>query len=204
MAGYFTIPQLQALANGSASQYGVPSSLFQQLITGESGWNPNAVSSTGALGLGQVLPSTANAPGYGVGSYGGDLTDPQGNLDFSANYLSALYGQTGSWVDAINRYTGGQAPASTIAAAMAADGSGSGGFTNAPGFADNPLNYDPTTGIVTPNSGAAGAGLGDPGSAAGQGVLFLSGVVGYLQQGGLILLGVLVIVVGLWMLKDKV
>ena len=56
--------------------------LFQALIEAESSYNPTAVSSKGAYGLGQLMPDTAR-------SLGVDPRDPSQNLDGAARYLLA-------------------------------------------------------------------------------------------------------------------
>lgn len=89
----------------AAQTYGVPPDLFTSIIAGESNWNPNAVSSTGAQGLGQVLPSTARQPGYGVTPLSNPF-DATSNLNFSAQYLAALRNRSGSWSGAVNAYSG--------------------------------------------------------------------------------------------------
>ena len=42
-----------------ADHYGVPPEMVKALTWWESGWNNNAISSAGAIGIGQLLPSTA-------------------------------------------------------------------------------------------------------------------------------------------------
>jgi hypothetical protein len=100
-----SISQLQATATADAEQYGIPPQLFLDRINAESGWNPNAYNASGATGLGQVLPSTAADPGYGIAPLT-DPTDPNANLSFSAQLLSAYHTQTGSWSGALAKYTG--------------------------------------------------------------------------------------------------
>ena len=102
----YTVAQLQADAVNAANQYGVPAQLFLDQITAESSWNPNAVSSTGAVGLAQILPSTAAAPGYGVTPIS-DPGNPVAALTFAAQYDAALYNQTGSWQGALAAYSQG-------------------------------------------------------------------------------------------------
>jgi hypothetical protein len=95
----------------------------------ESGGNANAVSSAGAVGLAQVLPSTAANPGFGVAPF--DPYQSTSNLSGAAQYLSALYGHFGNWFDALRAYNAGP----TTAAA------------------------DPTAGSVYAQSVLTGAGL---------------------------------------------
>lgn len=58
--------------------------LVAAVIRAESSFKPTAVSPTGAVGLMQVLPSTASL--YG----GDDLTDPKTNLEVGTRYLREL------------------------------------------------------------------------------------------------------------------
>jgi soluble lytic murein transglycosylase-like protein len=46
-------------ADAYAEHYGVPRELVHAIIIQESGWNPHAVSRKGALGIMQLMPSTA-------------------------------------------------------------------------------------------------------------------------------------------------
>jgi soluble lytic murein transglycosylase-like protein len=67
-----------------ADHYGVPRELVHAIITQESGWNPQAISNKGALGLMQLMPGTA--ADFGV-------MDPfsiPDNIGGGVRYLAAL------------------------------------------------------------------------------------------------------------------
>lgn len=70
----------RALASQIAQQEGVPVDLFLRLVNQESRFNPNAVSSAGAMGLAQLMPGTARDLGV-------DPNDPVQNLTGGARYL---------------------------------------------------------------------------------------------------------------------
>lgn len=59
-------PQYQAAVTSASKSSGVPENVIAATIQHESGWNPDQVSSTGAAGLGQMLKSTAQQPGFGM------------------------------------------------------------------------------------------------------------------------------------------
>jgi soluble lytic murein transglycosylase-like protein len=67
-----------------AGQYGVPAKLIHSIIKVESDYNPNAVSSKGAMGLMQLMPPTARQ--YGVR----DVFDPRENIKGGVKYLRDL------------------------------------------------------------------------------------------------------------------
>ena len=74
--------------------------LFRSNIAVESGFNPQALSRVGAIGLGQLMPDTAAALGV-------DPHDPQDNLRGSARYLLAQLEAFGSAELALAAYNAG-------------------------------------------------------------------------------------------------
>lgn len=87
-------------ARAAASEFGIPPRLFLSMIDHESAWNPVAVSSAGAIGLGQLMPGTAR--GLGV-----DPWNPRDNLRGAAKYLSSQQQRFGNWRDALRAYNQG-------------------------------------------------------------------------------------------------
>jgi soluble lytic murein transglycosylase-like protein len=65
----------------AAAKHNIDPALIKAVIRAESGFNPNAVSHSGAQGLMQLMPSTA--AGFGVT----DPFDPAQNIDAGAHYL---------------------------------------------------------------------------------------------------------------------
>lgn len=90
------------MAREAARKHGVPEDLFLRLVQQESGWNPNAVSHKGALGLAQLMPTTAQKLRV-------DPSDPAQNLEGGARYLKAQYRKFGSWRLALAAYNAGPA-----------------------------------------------------------------------------------------------
>ncbi len=88
------------MARLAARKHGIPEDLFLRLVQQESGWNPNARSHKGALGLAQLMPGTAR--GLGV-----DPANPQENLDGGARYLSQQYTRFRDWKLALAAYNAG-------------------------------------------------------------------------------------------------
>ncbi len=92
---------LQALATSIAGEFGLDPKLFHALIRQESGFNPRAVSSAGAMGLTQLMPKTAKSLGVT------DPFDPRQNLEGGARYLSQMLKQFGSRELALAAYNAG-------------------------------------------------------------------------------------------------
>jgi len=88
------------IARSAAARNGVPEDLFLRLIQQESGWNANARSHKGALGLAQLMPGTAR--GLGVDPY-----DVAQNLEGGARYLRTQYETFGTWRLALAAYNAG-------------------------------------------------------------------------------------------------
>lgn len=73
-----------SLINQASEKYGVNPNLVQAVIKAESNFDPEAVSSAGALGLMQLMPATAR--GLGVS----DPLDPAQNIEGGVKFLSQL------------------------------------------------------------------------------------------------------------------
>lgn len=84
---------LPELANRIAQKNNVPENLFQKLIKAESAFDPEAKSSRGAMGLGQLMPATAKELGLNLKEDHsiGSILHPESNLDASARYLRKLF-----------------------------------------------------------------------------------------------------------------
>ena len=83
-----------------ATSHAIPPKLFLALITAESGFDANAVSPKGAIGLTQLMPATAKSLGI-------DPYDPEQNLIGGARYLRQQFERFGSWPLALAAYNAG-------------------------------------------------------------------------------------------------
>lgn len=84
----------------AAKEYGVPQNILYGLYKQESGFNPDAVSSQGAVGIAQFDPNTANERGV-------DPYDAHSSILGGAAYLRELYDEFGTWDKAIAAYNAG-------------------------------------------------------------------------------------------------
>jgi soluble lytic murein transglycosylase-like protein len=71
------------LAAWAAKKYHLPDSFVRSVMKAESGFQPNAISPKGAIGLMQLMPDTARVLGV-------DPRDPHQNADGGAQYLRQL------------------------------------------------------------------------------------------------------------------
>ena len=88
---------IDQLVEQTASRYQVDPELIRAIIRVESGYDPKAVSSKGAMGLMQLIPATAQR--FGVAN----PFDPKQNLEGGVNYLKYLLDLFGG---DLNAFTG--------------------------------------------------------------------------------------------------
>ncbi len=92
------------LVDRLARQFGVPADLARALITVESNYQTNAVSPKGAMGLMQLMPTTARR--YAVA----DPFDPEQNLSAGLQHLKTLLDRFGNQTPkALAAYNAGEA-----------------------------------------------------------------------------------------------
>ena len=91
---------LAQLAGEIALDHDIPPALFVALIEAESGFDPDAVSVKGAIGLTQLMPGTAEELGV-------DPEDPVENMTGGARYLAAQFKRFGAWDLALAAYNAG-------------------------------------------------------------------------------------------------
>jgi soluble lytic murein transglycosylase-like protein len=88
-AGATGSAQYDPLVNQAAARYGLDPAILHGLIQQESGFDPNATSGAGAVGLTQLMPATATSLGVT------DPTDPTQSIEGGARYLSQMMTQFG-------------------------------------------------------------------------------------------------------------
>ncbi len=100
-----SLVELAPVIDRWADANGLPRDLMKALTYQESGWNNDAVSSVGALGLGQLMPDTVEfVNGVLLGGTHLDPGVPEENVRMSARYLRFLMEAAGNEDDAIAGY----------------------------------------------------------------------------------------------------
>lgn len=84
LSGKQYLKKYDGIIQKAAKQFGVEVTLIKAIIKAESSFDPNAVSSSGAQGLMQLMPDTADDMAVG------DPFDPEENILGGTRYLSLL------------------------------------------------------------------------------------------------------------------
>lgn len=84
---------LLGLVQAEAKAQGVPPELADAVAVVETGYTPQAIGSSGEIGLMQVMPGTAAQMGF-HGSLG-ELADPATNIHYGVTYLARAWQQAG-------------------------------------------------------------------------------------------------------------
>jgi soluble lytic murein transglycosylase-like protein len=91
----------RSIAYQDAQDAGIPANLYVRQINQESGFNPGSVSSAGAIGIAQIIPSTA-------ASWNVDPWDPVASLKVAADHMHWYYVHYGySYSKALSCYNAG-------------------------------------------------------------------------------------------------
>jgi soluble lytic murein transglycosylase-like protein len=92
----------KAMVHDASVRYGLPPKFVESVAKVESAMNPNAVSPKGAVGVMQLMPSTARA-------MSADATDPAQNIDAGTRLLrELLLKYNGDVVKALAAYNAGE------------------------------------------------------------------------------------------------
>jgi LysM repeat protein len=78
-----------------AAHFGVPSRLLEAMCWWESGWQASVLSSTGAIGIGQLEPATVARVRGQLGEAGLDPWVAEQNIEMSAAFFGELLAQAG-------------------------------------------------------------------------------------------------------------
>ncbi len=114
--GNVTVPEQYAgLVEQASAKSGTPAPLLAAILYNESRFQPDVVSSAGAEGIAQFMPSTAAANGV-------DPFNPSSAIPGAANLLAGFHKAFGSWTDAIAAYAAGGG-AVQVAGGVPEDGS---------------------------------------------------------------------------------
>jgi soluble lytic murein transglycosylase-like protein len=114
LSGKFPDDILQwcTLIENSAAETGVPASLIASVMLQESGGDPHSYSSSGAVGLMQVMPRDGiasefmcvNGPCFASRPTIKELEDPGFNIAYGSQMLADLYTKLGDYREVLFRY----------------------------------------------------------------------------------------------------
>jgi len=100
------------LIEANAEIYNLEPNLIAAVMLQESGGNPDAISSSGAVGLMQIMPRDGiasqfmciNGPCFSNRPTIQELLDPAFNIDFGSQMLLNLFSKHGNWREALLAY----------------------------------------------------------------------------------------------------
>lgn len=98
----YSTTQIKSLVTTYAGVFGIPPAVALCVAQQESGFSQSAVSSTGAIGVMQLMPATAATLGV-------DPYDTEQNIIGGCSYLSQMYARFGDWDLALAAYNAGPA-----------------------------------------------------------------------------------------------
>lgn len=93
--------KFEELIKSASDRYNLPCGLLKAVVHAESGFKPNVVSRSGAMGLTQLMPGTARALGVS------DPFDPAQNIEGGAKYLRQQIDRFGDVSLALAAYNAG-------------------------------------------------------------------------------------------------
>jgi len=107
-----TVQTWRELIERNAEKYQLDPDLIASVIIQESGGDPSAYSSSGAVGLMQVMPRDGIAAGFICGDHPcfesrpeiNELENPEFNIDYRSHLLKDLLDKYGSWREALRAY----------------------------------------------------------------------------------------------------
>lgn len=110
-----TTSEIQSEIISQSNSIGVPANIALAVARRESGLNPDAIGSSGEIGIFQLMPATANMLNV-------DPFDSHQNIYGGISLLSIEYKRFGNWTEALAAYnagspavTSGKIPSSTMA-----------------------------------------------------------------------------------------
>lgn len=96
-ASLAVVEQYANQIKSAAAEYGVPQDVAIGVAFLENGGSVTAKSPAGALGIYQLMPSTARNLGMTVSSKQDDRKDPEKSIDAGVSYLAGNYDKLGDW-----------------------------------------------------------------------------------------------------------